>query len=652
MNPLHSACEWGSTRTVRALLYIQGHRGINSKDHSGCTPLHLASKGGHLEIVELLLSKSSFTRHNSSTCDDNDLCNDDIVNSKCDTNSWTPLHFASHYGHLPVVVCLVDNGASINAVALFGTPLHCAIRKGHNKIVQYLLLKGAVVNNNQLLVETSSTLSMTPLSLGPSALDVACQQGNRKIVNSLLEKGAIIDDDSIHYSIKHTRLLRTLIKEGANICSRKNGKSIFDYDWLDSLLSVDRFCNVLSNPDHFRCWNLLALICWNAYGKAQHIELFQLIDDKEQQNIKLPEKGSKYLSPKYIDIPSDVDVSESVNEEAHENNETGEPAREAGQETAATVAPAQIPAPPVGATVASTTTTVPSTATVEEVRILMTESDSKTLKVILEELNIIVRQEKQQDEEEDDVVIQQRRLDQYFANLGINEIPNFRKASYDDYNWMVHAAASIPVCPLRVVQFLCKSCFPNQVRVQRLGCTPLLLACQRQCSDYSTTSQQQQQQQQHNSYIKHSETKQECSVLLTQTNKATAINTECSDEVIRYLLRTFPIAASVSDDNDELPLLHAFRTRKTKCIQELIDAYPEALKVSVAAATCQPTSCMYIFDLANVVTLNVLFQLIRYNPPTLLEARRTLMQQQHRQQQNGGNVVAEEPILTEEHEGG
>jgi ankyrin repeat protein len=54
---------------------------IHAKNNYGETPLHFASRNGHLEVVKYLKSVGA------------------DINAK-NNNSWTPLHSASYNGHL------------------------------------------------------------------------------------------------------------------------------------------------------------------------------------------------------------------------------------------------------------------------------------------------------------------------------------------------------------------------------------------------------------------------------------------------------------------------------------------------------------------------------------------------------------------------
>ena len=67
----------------------------NARDNDGNTPLHLASRNGHVEVAEMLL----------------DLGVDPNARNNYNT---IPLHFASQGGHLKLVQMLLDRCADVN----------------------------------------------------------------------------------------------------------------------------------------------------------------------------------------------------------------------------------------------------------------------------------------------------------------------------------------------------------------------------------------------------------------------------------------------------------------------------------------------------------------------------------------------------------
>lgn len=64
-----------------------------------------------------------------------------------DENGWQPLHEGARGGHKEVVEVLVQKGANINERANFGeggTPLWYAEEEGHNALVEFLESLGAI----------------------------------------------------------------------------------------------------------------------------------------------------------------------------------------------------------------------------------------------------------------------------------------------------------------------------------------------------------------------------------------------------------------------------------------------------------------------------------------------------------------------------
>ncbi|KAH9032783.1 ankyrin repeat-containing domain protein [Lactarius pseudohatsudake] len=98
---------------------------IDAASVAGHTPLHRASKKGHVVIVWLLLQHGA-----------------DI--SAQDEDYSTPLHLASSDEGLDVARLLLDHGANAEAEDQDGwTPLHLASSRGKTETVRLLLVRGA-----------------------------------------------------------------------------------------------------------------------------------------------------------------------------------------------------------------------------------------------------------------------------------------------------------------------------------------------------------------------------------------------------------------------------------------------------------------------------------------------------------------------------
>ncbi|KAH8773678.1 ankyrin repeat protein, partial [Diaporthe sp. PMI_573] len=92
------------------------------------TPLHLACKEGHLEIVRLLLNHFQ------------------VDVEAADLRGWTPLHYASQSAlGEPIVCALLPFALDIDKQGLANgeTALHVAALGGHFSIVRSLLEQGA-----------------------------------------------------------------------------------------------------------------------------------------------------------------------------------------------------------------------------------------------------------------------------------------------------------------------------------------------------------------------------------------------------------------------------------------------------------------------------------------------------------------------------
>jgi serine/threonine-protein phosphatase 6 regulatory ankyrin repeat subunit B len=108
--PLHLACDEGHMEL--ALLLVQHGASAEAQDDGGLTPV-LSSEGGHV-LAQLLISK------------------------------WTPLHWASKRGHMELARLFVNPAANLAAKTTDGwTPLHLASENGHLEVVQLLLERGS-----------------------------------------------------------------------------------------------------------------------------------------------------------------------------------------------------------------------------------------------------------------------------------------------------------------------------------------------------------------------------------------------------------------------------------------------------------------------------------------------------------------------------
>lgn len=129
----------------------------------GATPLIMACRNGHRDVVEYLVTKCKADVEETGA----------VVFDQETIEGAPPLWCASAAGHLPIVQFLVESGAQVNSkTRTNSTPLRAACFDGHYAIVKYLVQHGAdyEVSNRH----------------GHTCLMIACYKGHYKIVRYLL----------------------------------------------------------------------------------------------------------------------------------------------------------------------------------------------------------------------------------------------------------------------------------------------------------------------------------------------------------------------------------------------------------------------------------------------------------------------------------
>ena len=111
---------------------------IMAKDAEGSTPMLIAAKRGHLDVVEMLIT--SMARCGEELHDASLL---PLVLSTADAQGNSCLHWAARKGHLDVARSLLEAGSNVDAKNLEeATPLHWAARKNNVELMQILLSVG------------------------------------------------------------------------------------------------------------------------------------------------------------------------------------------------------------------------------------------------------------------------------------------------------------------------------------------------------------------------------------------------------------------------------------------------------------------------------------------------------------------------------
>ncbi len=147
------------------------------------TPLYIASKKGHLKIVEELLKANA---------DPNTKCyRKDKEYYYHNEATVTPLYAATKRGHKSIVETLLFAHADPNGGTSAIKPLIRASYEGHTQIVKLLLKAGA--NPDEVQVAHQSFKPFSPHPKTTTALHIACENGHLAVVDVLLKNGASPD---------------------------------------------------------------------------------------------------------------------------------------------------------------------------------------------------------------------------------------------------------------------------------------------------------------------------------------------------------------------------------------------------------------------------------------------------------------------------
>ncbi|XP_078339606.1 uncharacterized protein LOC144627217 [Crassostrea virginica] len=195
--PIHAASEGGHVDVVDLLIKCGADCNQSYKD--GRTPIQKASMAGHVDIVDLLIKSGAH-------------CN------QSDKDGRTPIHEASWGGHVGVVDLLIKCGADCNQSDRFGSPIHKASMAGRVDVVDLLIKCGADCNQSD--------------KYGRTPIHKASMAGHVDVVDLLIKCGADCNQSDknsrtpIHEASMagHVDVVDLLIKCGAD-CNQSDKNS-------------------------------------------------------------------------------------------------------------------------------------------------------------------------------------------------------------------------------------------------------------------------------------------------------------------------------------------------------------------------------------------------------------------------------------------
>ena len=209
---LYEACSLG--RTQRVMNLIHGCQDVYFPYYDiFVTPLWIAAKNGFLSLATaLVVQQHADINKQTKYYVQNGVDGGETTNEVGET----PLFVACKYGHSEIVRMLIEKGADVTITNTHGeSPIFIASCRGFADIVEILLeLSNPDVNLEKLLN-------------GATPLFVACQNGHCDVVKLLLEKGKAYVDKPRKTEIGetplyiacyrwHVDIVKILIEHGAN----------------------------------------------------------------------------------------------------------------------------------------------------------------------------------------------------------------------------------------------------------------------------------------------------------------------------------------------------------------------------------------------------------------------------------------------------
>ncbi|XP_037568428.1 palmitoyltransferase ZDHHC17 isoform X2 [Dermacentor silvarum] len=192
------ATQYGIFERCRYLIEVEGYN-VNQPDAEDVTLLHWAAINNRREIVIFYISKGA------------------VVDAIGGELRSTPLHWATRQGHLGMVVLLMRHGADPSLVDGEGcTCIHLAAQSGHTAIVAYLVAKGQPVNQ-------ADSNGMTPLMW--SAYRVMTNDPSRLLITlgaSLTMCDTYHRNTPLHWAVyvRNSSAVSLLIKAGSDLSAR------------------------------------------------------------------------------------------------------------------------------------------------------------------------------------------------------------------------------------------------------------------------------------------------------------------------------------------------------------------------------------------------------------------------------------------------
>ena len=275
---LHFAAAMGRSKTCEYILDV-APKAYAERDEQGNVPMHMACRGGHVDVVELLLRKGSKPNdaNNSGVCPLHHVDEPKIVEILCKAGAdpnfsakegGSPLHFAVADGHTSVIVELIKQGANVEQTDARGlTPIILAAASGDGDCVATLLREGKAdggailsggltvlhmcaemededeaVTSTEALLNTGNGIKSANLKShdGDLPITLAANVGNERVVRILYPHTTALSNTSVEdiintgkqYMIEHKD---TVTKTSNNKSSQSSKGQVHEMSGLESI---------------------------------------------------------------------------------------------------------------------------------------------------------------------------------------------------------------------------------------------------------------------------------------------------------------------------------------------------------------------------------------------------------------------------------
>ena len=211
--PLHMASKRGHLKAARML--IDHDADVMAQDKDMKTPLHLALQGGQVEVARMLIEHSA------------------DVTARC-KDMKTPLHLAALMGHVEVAHMLIERGADVTAQNMDKeTPLHMASHEGRLGVARMLIKRGADVMAQNKTKETPLHMALREERpeihwMFDAPAGVARTRGRVEIARMLIERGIDVTAQDLYAMTPlhlasqegHVEVACMLIQRGADVMAQ------------------------------------------------------------------------------------------------------------------------------------------------------------------------------------------------------------------------------------------------------------------------------------------------------------------------------------------------------------------------------------------------------------------------------------------------